>query len=204
MSIYTKQSGLAAGFHDAIVLGIQAITEPAHGLLRQLLHGDSKALIIAWGGPLEGCAFHQDADPIRGDGRVKLVRPGDPLFQMPTNIASKRLNIRVGVPLWILGWQGDRPITLAMGLFYPLLSSASLDVFCQETGHYLSRFYFIDKRDAPAEQLDEDYMEWKTHCESRELEEWGVQLSADCPSWAPHWPALTSWSTYKDIRPRGE
>ncbi len=135
---------------------------------------------------------------------MKLVRPGDPLFQMPANIASKRLNIRLGVPLWTLGWQGDHPITLAMGLFYPLLSSASLDVFCQETGNYLSRFYFIDKRDAPADQLNEDYVEWKAHCDCRELEEWGVQLSADRPSWAPHWPALADWSTYKDIRPRGE
>lgn len=189
MSIYTKSAGLAKGFHEAVLLGIQTIAEPANGLLLPLLHGDNKALIIDWKGSLNEETFQQAANPARGDGDTRMTRPGDPLFQMPVNIDSQQLNIRMGVPLWVLGWRDERPITLAMGLFHPVLSSASLDLYCPKTSHHLSRLYFIDEREIQEEEPSDYYLAWREYSESRDLEAWDVQLADQPTERAPQWQA---------------
>lgn len=187
MSIYTPQSGLSPAFNDAINRGIEVITDPREGIVQHLLNGDAKALIVAWRGPLDPDAFVETTNAERGDGSVTLVHPGDALYRLPSNIEAEHLNVRMGVPLWVLGWQNRRPITLAMGLYHPLFSSASLDVFSPQSGRHLRRFYLIDHR-VPPEQRTRDYAEWKAHCDQGELDELGARLTPQHPLQAPVWP----------------
>lgn len=187
MSIYTAKTGLACAINESINLGMEAAVDPAQGIIQQLLHGDEKALVIAWRGPMDPRAFHEDADPHRGDGTISLVRPGDELYRLPNNIDISSLNIRMGVPLWVLGWENHVPITLAMGLFHPLFCSANLDVFSPKSGERLIRLYVVDHR-VPDDELTPDHLEWKRHCENVDLEELDAQLQASKPKIAPVWP----------------
>lgn len=187
MSIYTAKTGLACAINEAINLGMETAVDPAQGIIQQLLHGDEKALVIAWRGPIDPRAFHEDADPRRGDGAVTLVRPGDELYRLPNNIDIDSLNIRMGVPLWVLGWENHGPITLAMGLFHPLFCSASLDVFSPQSGERLIRLYVVDHR-VPEDELTPDYVEWKRHVDNVELEELDALLMRSKPRLAPAWP----------------
>lgn len=187
MALYTQQTGLAPAFTETVNIGLQQIVDPAQGLLQQLLDGSAKALIIHWRGPLQPEAFGDDAEKGRGDGSVALVRPGDPLYRLPANVDQAALNIRMGVPLWVLGWEQQQPITLAMGLMYPLFASASLDVFSPQSGRHLARFYFADGR-VPESKQNRDYMEWKSHCDTIELQELDVLLRPNPPEQAPRWP----------------
>lgn len=191
MTIYTTKTGLASAINETIKLGMETAIDPAQGIIQQLLHGDPKALIIAWRGPMNPGAFHDDADPRRGDGAVTLARPGDALYRLPSNIDIDNLNIRMGVPLWLLGWENHAPITLAAGLFHPLFCSASLDVFSPESAEHLSRIYQIDHR-VPEDRLNSDYVEWKAYWDECELQELDALLNPSLPNRAPTWPLPTS------------
>jgi hypothetical protein len=148
MSLYIPQVGIAAGLTRAIQHGMLQAASP-QGLAPELLNGKRKQLIIHWAGTTDLLAFDEAWDPARGDGRIELdldLGTDGRGLPVPPNVELDRLNIRMGVPLWVLAQRGGKRLALAYGLFHPLFTSAQLDFYSPDNNRFLTRMYFIDPR----------------------------------------------------------
>jgi hypothetical protein len=148
MSLYIPKEGIALGLSRAIQRGMLQAASP-QGLAPELLNGKRKQLIIHWCGTTNLLEFDESWDPGRGDGRIELdhyMGSGGRGLPLPPNVDIERLNIRMGVPLWVVSRRDGKPLPLAYGLFHPLFTSAQLDFYNPDNGRYLSRMYFIDPR----------------------------------------------------------
>lgn len=149
MTIYTPKVGVAPGLVNAIQHGMRAAADPKQGITADLLNGYAKLLVIHWCGPTTDAGIDQDWDAGRGDGRIELQYdlgsgpPGRGLL-VPANVDLGEVNIRMGVPLWVVGHADGMLVPLAAGLFHPLFTSATLDFWSPDTGRWLTRFYFCD------------------------------------------------------------
>lgn len=134
--------------HDAINDGLLYFADPSNGIAGQLLHGDSKCLVIHTYNPYPAKQF-------------QLLRPGDPGYDVPNflwdMLRRGKLNIRAGVPLWIQGMHEQQRATLGCGVYHPLTTSATVHML--KRGLWADTVYFSDPRlsEVSAEEMvDED------------------------------------------------
>lgn len=145
--IYTQATGVAPGIQKAMDTAILLCTTQA-AVASRFLTGEEKAICVFWqGDPTRPGDF----EPERGDGRIDLLYPGTPGYQLPPTFDAHdaAANLRAGVPLWLLH-SGDahRPegYTLAVGALHPLHNSITADLYCPVSRHKLCRAYFGDPR----------------------------------------------------------
>lgn len=149
MALYSPETGFAAGLNQLINDALLHIAQPTEPFLIRLLDGTWKVLSIEWKGPLNDQALCDEEPDQWGDWRVGMhTCSADPLYVAPPTVSMEQLNIRMGVPLWVYGWDGDERIAIAGGLFHPLFTSATLDVWNTADGRHAERLYVADPRDS--------------------------------------------------------
>lgn len=134
--------------HEAINDGLLYFADPRNGIAGQLLDGTNKCLVI-------------HSQPKLTQRQFELLRPGDPGFDVPnfiwTALQKGELNIRAGVPLWVMGWHKQEKCVLGAGVYHPLTTSATLHLLAK--GKPFDTVYFSDPRLtelAASELVDED------------------------------------------------
>jgi hypothetical protein len=137
---------LAQGIQTAINKAILEATTPG-AVMHHLLDGSEKVLVIEWNGSLLD-PHHAGFDAFRGDGKLTLLRPGHPSYQVPPSVDldDAEQNIRAGVPLWLLNTSTGWPVVLGIGVLHPVYSSASIAFYDHASRQPLSRVYFADPR----------------------------------------------------------
>lgn len=169
--IYTQASGVAAGIQkamDTIIILCSAHPQVAV----RFLTGEDKVICAFWqGDPTRPGDFV----PERGDGRVELLYPGTPGYQMPPTFDQHdaAANLRAGVPLWLLH-SGDahhpEGYTLAVGALHPVHNSITADLYCPVSRHKLCRAYFGD----PRRDMRNPHEDWPSFAEQKaQIEEAG-------------------------------
>ena len=137
---------LAEGIQTAINKAILEATTPG-AVMHHLLDGQEKVLVIEWNGSL--LDPHRDGfDAYRGDGKLTLLRPDHPSYQVPPSVdlEDAEQNIRAGVPLWLLNTSTGWPVVLGIGVLHPAYSSATIAFYDHQSRQPLSRVYFADPR----------------------------------------------------------
>ncbi len=146
MSLYIPNVGIAAGLTAAIQRGMTYAGSP-QGLAPALLHGHRKQLICRWYGTTDLLAFDEHWDPGRGDGLIELdYHPGEGGrgLPLPPNLPASPLNIRMGVPMWVVGTKDGQVVPLGFGLFHPLYTCAQLDFYNPDNRRFLTRMFYAD------------------------------------------------------------
>lgn len=181
MTIF-QGSALAQGIKTAINKAIMEATTPG-AVMHFLVDGRDKVLVIEWNGDLTSPHF-DDYDAYRGDGKLTMLRPDHPSYQVPPSVDTDDAawNIRFGVPLWLLNTSSGRPVVLGIGVLHPAYSSASIAFYDHENQKALDRIYFGDPRVDMRKQLPEGH---PTMADQRAaIEEAGGALEPT-PLWAP-------------------
>ncbi len=187
MTLYVPRVGIALGLSKAIQHGLTTVANPREGLAAHLLSGHRKQLLLHWRGAIGCDQFDEQWDPSRGDGLIHF--DGEPdgssmRLPLPPNVDIKPLNIRMGVPLWVIGQRGNTSVALAFGLYHPLFTSAQLDFYNPDNHRFLSRMYFIDPAESGGVASRETIARLMSE-QTDELRLRGAHLHVDAEGFAP-------------------
>lgn len=162
MALYSRETGFAAGLNQLINEALLHIADPQEPILARLLDGTYKVLSIEWKGPFTDQALCDEEPDEWGNWRVGLhTCNADPLYLCPPTVNTATLNIRMGVPLWVYGWRENERVAIAAGLFHPLFTSTTLDVWNTDDGQHAERLYVADPRDSDSEEPLQLRRQWQ-------------------------------------------